>query len=351
MAFGDTRNQQFNQNIRKLLDYFLEQNLMKQRYAYSTQLAQEQARGWMEHEELQSKNLMDRMKMNYQQQLSRDPEISRIKSEIFMKRQLGEDTGAEESLLQQRAQRLGAAAYRAVKGSLSEKDAADIMQFTDEAMRDLFTQFGQTTRQKEMIGRVHEPGLRLEAIRAGQKEREMGLEWEKLKTKRIELSDEQTKATLSFVKDVEDFLISQGVKPSDMRALIQEVSTGRVLNPLSAEYQGQALQWLGEIRLKLAKRQPITEAEERFLTTVRNVYSAEPPTETTARGAALPTEKGGLVSPKIGLRPGEEERVSGLIEQKVQDRMYNLLFQGFKNRGFSDETAAYHARNLLNQLK
>jgi hypothetical protein len=89
------------------------------------------------------------------------------------------------------------------------------------------------------------------------------------------------------------------------------------------------------------------------MTTVMNTSGVEPTAEegiTTTVPARRPAP-GGLVSPETGLTGGEDQKINTVIEQRVNDRMYNLLYQTFKDRGFSDETAAVEARKLLAQLK
>jgi hypothetical protein len=231
-----------------------------------------------------------------------------------------------------------------------------IATFPDETMRSLLGDYAGITKQKEMIEKVHEPGLQLQAIGVGQREKEIGLKGAELglrgKEQEGKLSD-QEKATISLIGDTKKFLIGEGVKPSEAGQLMREIATGRALDPLSAQNRGMALQWLNQLELKIINKKPLTPNDQRFMTTVMNTSGVEPTAEegiTTTVPARRPAP-GGLVSPETGLTGGEDQKINTVIEQRVNDRMYNLLYQTFKDRGFSDETAAVEARKLLAQLK
>lgn len=356
MAFGESRNAAFNKSIQRLLDYFLEQKLMKQRYGMETGLQEQRQKGYMDLESTENKNLQDRMWKGWMYQISRDPEINALQSEIFIKKRAGKDTAKQESDLKDTIFNVGQAALKSVKGDLNDQDMKQLMRLPDATMRSLLGEYGETTRQKERIEKVQVPGLQLEAIGVGQRQQEIGLKGRELGLKGQEqvgkLSD-QEKATISLIGDTKKFLIGEGVKPTDAVQLMKDMATGRTLDPLSAKNRGMALQWLNQLEFKVINRKPLTPNDERFMTTVVNTYGIEPTTPageitTTVPGRPAP---GGLVSPETGLTTGEDQKINTVIEQRVKDRMYNLIYQGFKNRGFSDEAAAFHARNLLTQLK
>jgi len=368
MAFGDTRNAAFNKSIQRLLDYFLEQKLAKQRYAMMGELeTQRQAgeealvkqrlAGGQALKETENKNLQDRMWKGWIYQISRDPEISALQSDIFVDKKAGLDTSKKEMDLGDIVASRGQAALKAVKGTLTDSDMNQIMRLSDTTARTLLSEYGTTTRQKEMIERVHEPSQYLQAIGVGQREKEIGLKGRELGLKGQEqvgkLTD-QEKATISLVGDTKKFLIGEGVKPTEAGQLMKDMATGRVLDPLSAQNRGMALQWLNTIEFKIINKKALTPNDERFMTTVMNTSGIEPSTPSGEIPSTVPSGRpvpGGLVSPETGLTGGEDQKINTVIEQKVKDRMYSIIYQGFKNRGFSDEAAAFNARNLLTQLK
>jgi hypothetical protein len=368
MAFGDSRNARFNRMLDYLNDYFLKQKLMKQEYgmrgdletqrqAGEEALVNQRLAGGQALEVTENKNLVDRMKQAWDYQISRDPVTNRYQSEIFIKKRAGEDTSGLEGELETKLSTDAQGLMKLFEGKLDQPSMRTIARFPDETMRSLLGEYGATTRQKEMIGRVHEPGLQLQAIGVGQRQQEIGLKGRELGLKGKEqegkLSD-QEKATISLVGDTKKYLIGEGVKPSKDYAPIRDMlASGKILDPLSPENRGMALQWLNAIEFKVINKKPLTPNDERFLTTVMNTSGVEPPTDegiTTPVPIGRPAP-GGLVNPETGLTTGEDQKINTVIDQKVKDRMYNLIYQGFKSRGFSDADAAFHARNLSSQLK
>jgi hypothetical protein len=368
MAFGNTRNAAFNKSIQRLLDYFLEQKLAKQRYgmmgeletqrqAGEEALANQRLAGGQALETTEHKNLMERMKQAWDYQISRDPVTNRYQSEIFIKKRAGEDTSGLERELETKLSTDAQGLIKLFEGKLDQPSMRTIAKFPDDTMRSLLGEYGATTRQKEMVERVHEPGLQLQAIGVGQRQQEIGLRGREATLKGQEQTGkltDQEKATISLIGDTRKFLLGEGVKPTDSGQLMKDMATGRTLDPLSAKNRGMALQWLNAIEFKVINKKPLTPNDERFMTTVMNTSGIEPTTPEGEIPTAVPTGRpapGGLVSPETGLTTGEDQKINTAIEQRVKDRMYNLIYQGFKNRGFSDEAAAFHARNLLTQMK
>jgi len=242
-----------------------------------------------------------------------------------------------------------------LKGRFGPEMMKAIPNLTDEAFRILVGQAGASARQGEHIERVDEPSRKL-------REREVELEKSGQEIRRGELEHkraaenipERTTELIRFVRDIESYLRGQGVQPEDSSQIMAMFSTGKKLDPLSPANMGQALQWLGEIRLGLIDGKDLSNAERRFLATVRNAAKIEgiPQAAEGATGAptaAVPGE--GLVSPYTGMTGPEGAQVNTAIDQKVNEGLYQQLFQAFKMRGFSDENAAMHARKLLDSLK
>ena len=357
MAFGQTqsRSQQFNQNIDKLLQYLMQTNLIEKRQAGSMEYLTEQQRGWQDLQKTQAKDSRSLLMDKYIMELSRDETVRRLQATIFWKEHNGQDATAEKEQLRQAAYDLTTAGAGALKGRFGPEMMKAIPNLTDEAFRILVGQAGASARQGEHIERVDEPSRKL-------REREVELEKSGQEIRRGELEHkraaenipERTTELIRFVRDIESYLRGQGVQPEDSSQIMAMFSTGKKLDPLSPANMGQALQWLGEIRLGLIDGKDLSNAERRFLATVRNAAKIEgiPQAAEGATGAptaAVPGE--GLVSPYTGMTGPEGAQVNTAIDQKVNEGLYQQLFQAFKMRGFSDENAAMHARKLLDSLK
>jgi hypothetical protein len=344
MAFGQSGNANLNKNIQRLLDYFLEQRLAKQRYGMMGELeTQRQAgeealvnqrlAGGQALEATENKNLLGRMKQAWDYQISRDPVTNRYQSEIFIKKRAGEDTSGLEGELETKLSTDAQGLMKLFEGKLDQPSMRTIARFPDETMRSLLGEYGATTRQKEMIGKVHEPGLQLQAIGVGQRQQEIGLKGRELGLKGKEqegkLSD-QEKATISLIGDTKKFLIGEGVKPSEAGQLMREIATGRALDPLSAKNRGMALQWLNTLEFKMINKKPLTPNDERFMTTVMNTSGVEPPMDEGGIPTAVPGGRpmpGGLVSPETGLTGGEQVGAESAIQSNVENLLASQIIQ------------------------
>lgn len=147
-----------------------------------------------------------------------------------------------------------------------------------------------------------------------------------------EQSDQEKKDWINFVKDIEDHLRQEGVKKEAIQeAEIALFGSGKIPDPLTAEYRGQAYTYLGEIRSKLIQGKQLTPGEIRFLQTVRNSAKINLPT----------AEGGGLVKPE-----------TGMTEQELRNRMLQVVTDMIKQMtGVDDEQASSLAREYMGLLK
>lgn len=316
---------------------------MKQRYGMMGELQEQDIAGRQALETTEHGNLMTRMKEAWDYQISRDPVTQRYQSEIFIKKRKGENTTGLETELEGKLTTDAQGLMKLFAGKLDPASMKTIATFPDETMRSLLGDYAGITKQKEMIEKVHEPGLQLQAIGVGQREKEIGLKGAELglrgKEQEGKLSD-QEKATISLIGDTKKFLIGEGVKPSEAGQLMREIATGRALDPLSAQNRGMALQWLNQLELKIINKKPLTPNDQRFMTTVMNTSGIEP---TTAEGeipATVPAGRptpGGLVSPETGLQLGETVQA----ESSVQSNAENLYATKIMQRlGWGEERRA-----------
>ena len=277
-------------------------------YLSNLGLTKERMKGYRGLERLEHTNLMDRMKQSWMYQISRDPELSRLRSQFFINQdpRIGEQI---RSRIQQRAD----LAKGALRGQLTPQMEQTLGGLVDETYRFVLGEAGVTGRQARQIEEVEVPKLGIRGYEAETGRREaitgagrLAFDITKFKQKPQE---EQIKAWRAIVKDTIDFLEAEGVKGSDLstegRALF---SSAKVLDPLRADLRGKAFTYLMEIQIKLAKGQLPSPGEEIFLTKVRN----------TAQIMKPPEAGGGLPTPTTGITPYEEK------ERMIQEIMDDM---------------------------
>lgn len=379
MAYTSSR-EQLNENLRKLLNYFMQKSLTEHHYGRMAEVQQQKFEQNVALENIKNALMKDRAWQEWIFKISELPQVRQLQSVIFVKRQNNLDTSIEEEQLRNLTTDIARAGYKAVKGEeLNENDLNKIGMLSDATLAQLLGDYGEMVRLRERLSRETEPRLALERQKLGLKGAELSIEAAKLQQKQTEIGDQQRKEMLSFVKDVEDFLISQGVRPSNMelKEFMQEAfSTGKVVNPLSPENQGAALQWLGELRVKLIRGIPLNDNEIRFLTTVRNVYGVQtgkypqsilfgsqqgqlispPATPSPAPSKGQPPEitppPSGIVSPVTGMTGQEQESMNAIMEKMLRDKLYQMIIKSLQTFGITnDDALRMHAARIMELIK
>ena len=308
MAFGQTRNQQLNQNIQRLLDYFLDQKLMKQRYGMMEEAETQRQAGYMGLEAEEHKNKILEATQKYTYDLSRDPEIDREKSLIFTMRRQGRDTKGLENELEnlistRHVPGLKASIELAQGKPLSDDQLREFSHLAHDTKNIALNEYGPAARQKEEIEKVEKPGLALREKEFGVAEKRVDLGWAELAQEKEKLSFEKKKVDkeeknkmIALIEDVQNYLVGEGVKllaASDIDELEAEFasSRGKILAPLSSENRGKSLTVLSMIRMKLIRNLPVTESELDFVNDTWNTWKTEGPAE-AGGGLVLPQNYG-----------------------------------------------------------
>jgi len=265
------RTAQINRNLEFLMNLLGQKSIIKERM-----------KGYEKLESQQHINMLERAKKNWLLQISQDPSINRIMSQMFIDRKEGKPTKELETELKNAVDSTVGliASVSSGREPTEEMWQKGLSNISDMTLRELLQQSGMTARQAkelpfEEAGAILRAGeLQLGREQLEQRKRELDLEIKKTKQKPKE---EQLNDWQKIVNDAVNFLETEGVKKdsslrSDMRALF---SSGKVTDPLSREHRGQAFAYLTMIQMKLANGELPSPGEEWFLINVRNSPEVE----------------------------------------------------------------------------
>lgn len=256
---------QINKNLKFLMDLLGQKDIIKTRQ-----------KGYKELETQQHENMLARARDKFNLQIAQDPAVNRLMSQINLDKIEGKTTKDLENELKVAVDDIVGLVHSTSTGQAPTEEMwrTALGKVSDMSFRELLAQTATGARQEKEIplerGRQILGAGRLELDRAKfmQKEREIKAEIDQIGQQSLE---DQLDAWTDIVKDSINFLESEGVKKtsasSAMRALF---TSGKVLDPLSAENRGQAFGYLTMIQSKLAKGQLPSEGEEWFLMNVRN---------------------------------------------------------------------------------
>ena len=256
---------QINKNLKFLMDLLGQERILGKRM-----------KGYEKLETQQHENMLTRARDKFNLQIAQDPTVNRIMSQINLDKIEGKTTKDLENELKVAVDDIVGLVHSTSTGQAPTEEMwrTALGKVSDMSFRELLAQTATGARQEKELplerGRQILGAGRLELDRAKfmQKEREIKAEIDQLGQQSLE---DQLDAWTDIVKDSINFLESEGVKKtsatSAMRALF---TSGKVLDPLSAENRGQAFGWLTLIQSNLAKGNLPSEAEQFFLINVRN---------------------------------------------------------------------------------
>jgi len=344
---------QFNRNIKTLTNFLMQKQLLGQRMG-----------GYGQLETQRHENMMTRMKAAFTDQLSRDPVMQRHRALVFKAQKEGKDVASLVEAMKKDAMKIAEVAFTtATQKPWTKETAQSATLLTESGVMDMVGQAAVGTRQKEQIQKVAIPGLAIRGAEAMTDAERVRLKGEELELQRKKLkqkpAEEQNKEMRAIVKDTINFLEAEGVKGKDINEQMKALfGSGKVPDPLSPKNRGQAFTWLMEIWINLAKGKALTANEEKFLINVRNTRAIEPEagiTGITGVGEEVaPTgiDRGGLISPKTGLTPGQETGVTEAGDQVINQRLLEMMTQMYMEEGKLDEaTARQMAQKLIGQLR
>jgi len=307
---------QFNKTMEQLISLLMNQKLMKERLSGYKELEEMRGQRYMDVEgfrqkgdiALQGKRHEDAMteaQQKFYHDLAQDTKANQLKALAFMGKKEGKDVTPLVGELNNRMKTVSAAVADAFKGVTSpERIESMLNNLTDETLRKVFGVIGDERQRRE----VSIPSVETQRTTAETSKKRLAYDWAKLGVESIKDQSEEWKG---LIKDVEDFLRQEGVKPEE-EAMFGKLfeGSGKMPDPLSSENRGKALSWLTKIRMNLIDGIMPSQAERRFLGAVKNTLLIEGREEGIKGSEVIPGTPGeGMPTPEtMGYTPTEYGR-------------------------------------------
>lgn len=352
MAIANFRGNtaRFNQTMRSILPFLMNQGLMRERQTGLETLEGQRQAGRLELEGVRTQNTREELEQKFFFELAKMPEMDRRIAVIFDKDRRGEDTTQLKAQLKDVSKNLFLISLEASQGKLTPESIRDVEGMSEKFVLNLFGEQGQSFRQERDIAQkdraLDERVLQRERVGEIQAETGRGRLALDVSEAGKATTDEQTKRMLVTVRGVQDFLTGEGVRPEDMTdkefrdfSLPQiggPKADPKIRDPLSPQNRGKLFTWIAEMEIRLNKGTMPTPAEEELLARARNTFQIQ------AEG--LPARETGVFT----------------SEDPIQQRLIEAKADAIVNAGYIDpetglpitrERAIEIATRDINQLK
>jgi len=233
--------------------------------------------------------------------LAQMPEVDQIKGVIFDKERRGEDATGERAKLEKVVARRVKGMFPVMTGRQPTYDEVSAISetFSERGVETFGSQSAQNVRTGATVGLGYE---NLKARYAEMAQTQQGRSRDDWKAY-YDSAEGQIKSIISHLE-------GQGVEKAGVGDFLALFSTGKKLDPLSPEDQGQALAGLHHLWSKIRGMKRLSPQEETWMTDVVNAFSIR--------------ERGGVPSQETGLTGPETERIDTAWDAK-QDATLNQL--------------------------